>query len=190
MSNANTKSDTSVKVISDAREEEILSIFRTLHSKVLTACTEVGVKPTFNDKFEACGAADYKELHQMSRTLINAKRTAKWEARIAGIRVSVQGVVNAYMVKARAAKSALDALPAEVKQFMPSFSTTVKIPLSDIRACFPQGTTDSQLFSDLEKLGYKVTDLTTKGQVIVPFTTGEEKVAEKAPESQKQTKAA
>lgn len=192
MSNA-IKSDKSVKVISDAREEEILSIFRTLHGKVLTALQECDIKPTFNTEWDKCGTADYKDLHQASRTLLSAKVRDRNDKRVAGVRTKIQGVVDTYMSQARAAKAAMEAMPADVRKFLPAFSSTVRIPLSDIRACFPQGATDSQVFADLEYMSYKVTQMNEKGEVLVPFVKAEEKsdkVAEEAPKSGEAVKAA
>jgi hypothetical protein len=186
MSQKNTTSDKSVKVISDARGEEILSIFRTLHGKVLTALQECEVAPQFNTDFAQCGAEDYKNLHQQSRVLISALRKEKNDKRVAGIRVSVQGVVDTHLNRAREEKSQYDAqlaaTPENFRKFITAFPNVVKIPLSDIRACFPTGATDKQVWDDLTYMGYKVTDLSTKGQVIVPFVPAPTK-EEKAPES-------
>ena len=193
----NTKNDTNsaaltstVKVITDAREEEILSLYRTLHGKVLTCLTDVGIKPTFNDDFSKCGAEDYKNLHHQSRTLLSAKRKDSTDKRIAGMRLAIQHTVDTHIVAARAAKAQIDALPAEVRKFMPAFPTNVKLALSDIRACFPKDATDAQVFGDLTYMGYKVTDLTDKGVVIVPFVAEEPKSEEAAPASGETAKAA
>lgn len=185
MSNDNT---VSVKVLSDAREEEILDIFRTLHGKVLVALQECEIKPQFADNFGKCGNEDYKLLQQQARALISAKGKDRKEKKVAGIRTTIQGVVDTYMSQARTAKATMDAMPEEVRKFLPAFPATVKVPLSDIRACFPEGTTDADLFGDLTYMGYKITDLTPKGQVIVPFR--EAPKAEEAPESGNVTKAA
>lgn len=189
MSNAN-KSVKSGKVVSDAREEEILSIFRTLHGKVLLALQECDIKPTFNTEWDKCTSVDYKELTGTARSLLNAKVGDRKEKRVAGIRTKIQGVVDTHMSQARAAKAAMDALPADVRKFLPAFSTTVKIPLSDIRACFPQGASDTEVFADLEYLGYKVTDMSPTGKVIAPFVAEEAKVTEEAPKSGEAVKAA
>jgi len=169
MSQKNTTSDTSVKVVSDAREDEILSIFRTLHGKVLLALQECEVKPLFPDNFAQCAATDYKVLHQQARALLIAKGKDRTDKRVAEIRGKVAEVIDTHMSQARAAKAALEALPADVRKFLPSFSSVVKVPLSDIRACFPTNASDKEVFEDLTYMGYKVTDLTDKGQVIVPF---------------------
>jgi hypothetical protein len=94
------------------------------------------------------------------------------------------------MSQARAAKAQMDALPEDVRKFLPAWSNVVKVALSDIRACFPQGASDTEVFADLEYLGYKVTDMTANGKVIVPFTTEAPKVEESAPKSEKTAKAA
>jgi hypothetical protein len=186
MSQKNTTSDKSVKVISDARGEEILSIFRTLHGKVLTALQECEITAQFNTDFAKCEAEDYKNLHQQSRVLLSALRKDKNDKRVAGIREDVKGVVDTHLNRARGEKEQYDAqlaaTPETFRKFITAFPNVVKIPLSDIRACFPEGATDKQVWDDLTYMGYKVTDLSTKGQVIVPFVPAPTK-EEKAPES-------
>jgi len=158
-----------VKPISDDMETRLSDIGRQLHHTTLLALTECGIKPTFSDKYETCGAEDLKNLHQQFRALLSEKKRIRRENRVAGIRAAIQGVVDTYMVAARKAKEQFDALPAEVRQFVAAFPATVKIPLSDIRACFPQGASDKEVFADLDYMSYKVTEMTTKGVVIVPF---------------------
>ncbi len=157
---------------------------------MLTALQECDITAQFNTKFEECGPEDYKNLHQQSRTLLSALRKDKNDKRVAGIRVSVQGVVNTHMETARGEKAQYDAqlaaTPETFRKFITPFPNVVKIPLSDIRACFPTGATDKQVWDDLSYMGYKVTNLSTTGQVIVPFVpapTKEEKVAEETPKS-------
>lgn len=186
MSQKNTTSDKSVKVISDAREEEILSIFRTLHGKVLTALQECDIAPQFNADFAQCVMDDYKNLHQQSRALLSALRKDKNDKRVAGIRVGIQGVVDTYMNRARTEKEQYDAqlaaTPETFRKFITAFPNVVKIPLADIRACFPKDATDKQVWDDLTYMGYKVTDLSTKGQVIVAFVPAPTK-EEESPKS-------
>jgi hypothetical protein len=186
MSQKNTTSDKSVKVISETRGEEILSIFRTLHGKVLTALQECEIAAQFPTDFAQCGAEDYKNLHQQSRVLLSALRKDQNDKRVAGIRETVKGVVDTHMQAARAEKEQYDAqlaaTPPNFRKFITAFPNVVKIPLADIRACFPTSATDKQVWDDLTYMGYKVTDLSAKGQVIVPFVPAPTK-EEKAPES-------
>lgn len=194
-----TKSVKSVVVISDAQESDILDCFRTLHHKVLGALQTCDIKPLFPTEFSKCGSEDYKLLHQQSRTLIATKRNAKWEARISGIRTNVQGVVNAYMVKARAAKAQFDALKLSMGEngaLLPAFPSTVTIPMSDIVGCFPSNTDMKEVWKDLNDMSFQV----GKGKddtafVKVPFTaekapTVTADVSEAAPESGEAVKAA
>lgn len=186
MSTKNTTSDKSVKVISEAREEEILTCFRTLHGKVLTALQECDITPQFNTDFAKCEAEDYKNLHQQSRTLLGALRKDRNDKRVAGIREEVKGVINTHLDRARAEKEQYDAqlaaTPENFRKFITAFPNVVKVPLSDIRACFPTGASDKQVWDDLTYMGYKVTDLSAKGQVIVPFVPAPTK-SEEAPKS-------
>jgi hypothetical protein len=178
MSNDTTKS---VKVLSDAREEEILSIFRTLHGKVLTALQECDIAAQFHKEWGDCEPKDYKVVHQQARALLSAKMVDRNEKRLSGIRIQIQSVVSTYMERARGAKAQLDALRVtmgEAGAALPAFPKDVKVPLSEVRACFPTGTGDAQVFSDLEYMGYKLNDLSPKGQVLVPFVAAEEKSAE------------
>lgn len=150
------KNETSGKVISGARAEEILGIFRTLHGKVLTALQECEIKPLFNDKFGECVPEDYKLLHQQSRALLIAKANKEWNDYTVTIKAKIAEVVESHQVRARAAKEQLDTLratmPEETRALLPSFPSTVKIPFSDLVGCFPQGKEPGQILVELDKL--------------------------------------
>lgn len=188
--NQENKSDKSVKVVTDTREEEILGLFRLLHGKVLIALQECDIKPTFNDKFGECGAEDYKNLHTQSRILLSAKRKDRNDTRVAGIRTAIVSVVDTHMEEARARKAKYDAIPAEHREFLAAFPNVVKIPLGKIRACFPKDATDKQVWDDLSYMGYKVTDLSDKGVVVVAFVPSPTKEEVPASGEQPASKAA
>lgn len=184
MSENNTSAVKSVKVISDARNEEILGIFRTLHGKVLTALQEVGVKPTFNDNFDKCGTEDYKNLHQQSRVLISAHKQAKWEARIAGIRAGVQGVINTHMSTQRKEKADYDAIPAQHRKFLAPFPTAFQVPVSEMVGAWPQDTSIAVIRKDLEDMGFKVLRVSDDSLAVkVAFVPAKAEVGESAPKS-------
>lgn len=183
-----TKSVKSVVVISDARNEEILSIFRTLHGKVLTALQECDITAQFKDNFAKCGAEDLKNLHQQSRALLNAHKTSKWEARIGSVRNGIQSVIDTHMVAQRAAKSQLDALRltmGDAGSMLPAFPAAFSIPVSDIVGCWPTNTDMSLVSKDMLDLGYTV----VKGKEGAPDTFKvafkEEKVAQVVEEASK-----
>lgn len=183
MSENNTSAVKSVKVISDARNEEILAIFRTLHGKVLTTLQEVGVKPTFNDNFEKCGTEDYKNLHQQSRVLLSAHKQAKWEERIAGIRSGVAAAIAPFMTKREKAYKAFMALDAEDREGQ-SFNATVAVPVSAMVGAWPTDTSMVVIKKDLEDMGYKV----FRGgddslNIKVAFVPAKAEVGESAPKS-------
>jgi len=191
--NQNTSNDTSVKVINSAREDELLSLLRTLHGKVLTCLTEVGAKPTFPEDFSKCGNEDYKNIHQASRALISGARKARWEKEVAGIRTGLKSVIDTYMVAQRAEKADYDAIPAQHRKFLAPFPTSFSIPFSALTSAFPQGTTPEQMVARCKELSHTV----VKGEngyalkvAFVPATTNTDKVEEKAPESGNVTKAA
>lgn len=149
--NKNTTSDKSVKVISDVRSEEIVSCFRTLHHKVLLALTECDIAPLFNTDFAKCAPEDYKNLHQQSRVLLSAKRDAAWNAYISDIKIKIQGVLDTHMGLAREDKAEWDNLSERAKARSP-WSNTVKVPVSDLLPCFPEGKDLSQVVVELDKL--------------------------------------
>lgn len=155
MSQNTTKSDTSVKVISAAREEEIVSIFRTLHSKVLTALTEVGQKPTFPEEFAKCTNEDYKNLHQASRVLISAARKSRWEEEVKGIREGINVVIGAAMSKKGAQYAQFLTLDAELRASV-KFDHNVVIPLTSCASAFAQGTTEEQMVARCKELSHTV----------------------------------
>lgn len=156
MSQNNTTSDKSVKVISGAREEELLAIFRTLHGKVLTALQEVGEKPTFEQDFAKCGNEDYKNLHQQSRILVSAARKARWEEEVREIRTGIAGVINTHMLAQREEKAQYDAIPAQHRKFLAPFPTSFTIALSALTPAFPKGTSEGDMVKRCKELSYNV----------------------------------
>lgn len=173
MSQKNENADKSVKVISDAREQEILAIFQTLHGKVLTALQETDIATLFEKEWAKCGPEDYKKLHQQSRALLETLRTDRTTKRVASIFEGVKGVVATHMEAARARKAEYDAdlaaTPERIRKLVAPFPTSFKVPMSEVRACFPKDATDTQVFADLKFMGYQVTEMTAKGSVIVTF---------------------
>lgn len=151
--NQNTTSDSSVKVISDATESELVSIMRTLHHKVLNALTEVGQKPTFNEDFSKCVGEDYKNIHQAQRTLIGAARKARWEAEVKGIREGINVVVSAALSKKGAQYAQFLTLDEELRQSI-RFDFNVCIPLTSLSAAFPKGTTPEQMVLRCKELSH------------------------------------
>lgn len=154
--NQNTNSDTSVKVISNTTENDLLALFRTLHSKVLNGLQEVGKSPTFNADFGKCTNEDYKEIHQAARALISGARKARWEEEVKGIRAGLLKVVDSHMVNQRKEKAEYDAIPAQHRKFLAPFPTSFAIPLSACVGAFPQGTTPEQMVARCKELGYTV----------------------------------
>jgi len=146
-----TTSDKSVKVVSDARSEEILSCFRTLHHKVLQALTECEIPALFNADFAKCAPEDYKLLHQQSRALIGAKAKAAWDTYISDIKEKIQGVIDTHMNLAREDKSEWDCLSDRAKGRSP-WSNVVKVPVSDLIPCFAEGKALSEVVAELDKL--------------------------------------
>jgi hypothetical protein len=185
--NTTTKSDTSVKVINAAREEELLGMLRTLHGKVLTCLTEVGQKPTFPEDFSKCVNEDYKNIHQASRTLISAARKARWEQEVAGIREGINVVVSAAMSKKGAQYAQFLTLDADLRASI-KFDHNVVIPFSAIASAFAQGTTPEQMVNRCKELSYTVVKLETGYAIKCAFTPKSDKVVEEAPKSE--TKAA
>ena len=152
MSQKNTPAPSVIKVVSDAREEELLSYMRSLHSKMLTILQEVGVEPKFNTDLSKCVNEDYKQLHHQMRILIAEKDKAKWDTYAASLMGGIQGVVNTHMEKAQARKARYDAVPAEDREFLAPFPTTIKVPVSELVAHFPKEKTIDQVVGELTKL--------------------------------------
>ena len=152
--NQNTKSDKSVKVINAQQESNILGIFRTLHSKVLTALVDVGVKPTFEQEFGKCTNEDYKNLHQQARILVSDARKARWEEEVREIRTGIANVVNGAMEEQRVRKARYDAI--QDREFLAPFPTSFTIPFTALASAFAQGTTAEQMVSRCKELGHTV----------------------------------
>jgi hypothetical protein len=153
--NQNTSNATVANVVSDAREEELLGMMRTLHGKVLVALQEVGQKPTFEQEFGKCGSEDYKNIHQACRTLISAKRKARWEAEVKGIREGINVVVSAAISKKGAQYAQFLTLDEELRASV-RFDHNVIIPLTSIASAFPKGTTEEQMVARCKELSHTV----------------------------------
>lgn len=179
--NNTTKSDKSVKVINAQQESDILGLFRTLHSKVLTALVDVGVKPTFEQDFGKCTNEDYKNLHQQARILVSDARKARWEEEVREIRTNIANVVNGAMEEQRVRKARYDAIVD--REFLAPFPTSFSIAFDALTSAFAQGTTPEQMVSRCKELGYTVSK-GEKGYALriqfVPAPTVEEKSEEKA----------
>jgi hypothetical protein len=186
-----TSNDSAVKstTISSDVEERLTATFKTLHHLVSTHMVSAGAKLTFMSEFEKCGMEDYKEVAHAARKLLGAKRQEKWENRIKGIRAGIQGVVDTYMNRKRAAKAQFDALPEELRAEGVTFNPNVSIPVKELVGCFPQGATQEQILRDLKDLSYNVIQNAEKAYLIrVAFVA--DKVADEAPKSEKTAKAA
>lgn len=191
MSTKNTTSDKSVKVINQAQADDILTCFRTLHGKVLNALQACEIAPLFNTDFSKCVNEDYKNLHQQARALLTAKSAKEWNDYIGAIKEKILVVVDSHQAKARAAKESFDKLPSEMRAYMPAFPSTVKVPVSDLKPCFPQGKSDNDILVELDKLfprqvakGANDTfHLSVSFQAEAPKVVKEETKEEKAPES-------
>lgn len=182
MSNETTKSVTVVNVINAAREDELLSLLRTLHGKVLTCLTEVGQKPTFPEDFTKCGNEDYKNIHQASRTLISAARKARWESEVKAIREGINVVIGAAMSKKGAQYAQFLTLDAELRSSI-RFDHNVSIPFSALVGAFPTGTTPEQMVARCKELSHTVVKGENGYALKVAF-------APEAPKSDAQPKAA
>lgn len=166
MSNDTTKS---AAVISNAREEELVSLLRTLHGKVLTCLTEVGQKPTFPEDFSKCGNEDYKNIHQASRTLISAARKARWEKEVEGIREGINVVVSAAMSKKGAQYAQFLTLDADLRASI-KFDHNVVIPFASIASAFPTGTTPEQMVTRCKELSHTVVKVENGYAIKCAFT--------------------
>lgn len=180
MNNA-TKSDKSVKVINAQQESDILGLFRTLHSKVLTALVDVGVKPTFEQDFGKCTNEDYKNLHQQARILVSDARKARWEEEVREIRTGIANVVNKAMEEQRVRKARYDAI--EDREFLAPFPTSFTIALSSLTSAFTAGTSETDMVKRCKELSYNVVKVGEAFAIrvqFVPAPTSEQKSDEKA----------
>lgn len=151
-------------------EARILENLRSLHHLVLLGLSEVGEKPLFNDKFEACNTEDYKCLHQQARVILSQADKVRWTNYTKSIQSALQGVIDTYMNKARTAKAKIDAMLAECEDdsdraMIPAFPNTVKVPFTAFKAAFPAGKSDTDIIKELHKLyNGQVGNKATKGQ--------------------------
>lgn len=152
MSQKNTTAPSVVKVVSDKREEELLSYMSSLHGKMLTILQEVGVEPKFPKEFAACKGEDYKNMHHQMRILIEAKDKAKWDTYVSSLEAGIMGVINTHMDAAHAKKARYDAIPADAREFLAPFPNTIKIPVSEFVPHFPKGKTLEQVVAEMTKL--------------------------------------
>jgi hypothetical protein len=193
------KEEKSVKLpcISQERFDHIFSNFRTLHGHVIEGLREVGVTPKFHDKWDACNGEDYKLLHEQARILIRQRNEHVWTTYAQSVTKAIKAVVDTYMVQARKAKEGLDTLrentPPEMRAFLPTFPSIVKVPMSALIPCF-KGKSEAEILVELTKLfPTQVVNGAPKGQketkvsdisVTFPFTEAKKETPAPAPTSE------
>jgi hypothetical protein len=143
--------------VTEATENRIVENMRSLHHIILLGLQEVGIKPLFNDKFADCSNEDYKNLHHQARTILSQAAKVRWDSYSKGIAAKIQGVVDAHMVKARAAKARIDAMLAQCEDeseraMVPAFPNNIKVGLPALISCFPEGKSDTHIIAELNKL--------------------------------------
>lgn len=139
------------KSISQDIEERILANFRQLHHITLLACTEVGKKPLFNDKFDDCNNEDYKNLHEQARLVIRDAVKVRWENYSDTLAPALKAIVDAHMATAREDKAEWDKLPARMQARCP-WSPIVQVSATALKGAFPKGKTDTDIVMELNKL--------------------------------------
>lgn len=149
MNDKNTAAPT-VATISDKTEEGIRAAYKALHHLLLSHIVDNKLpEPTFQQDFGKCNAEDYKAIHLMANGTIRAKDLAREAQRVAPLLTGLQGLRDTYTVRAREAKKTFDALPAEVRQFMPAFPTNITIPATEVAKVWPSATPASTIARDL-----------------------------------------
>lgn len=137
--------------LSATNVSDLMGAFSTIHA-VVYGNEKANGKTSLPERFEDCTTVQIKETHSKARALIAEYETAQVESRLAPIRVKVQVVVEAQLAEARKAKAAFDALPEAVRQFMPAFPASVKVPLEAFADCFPASQSEAERLRDLRML--------------------------------------
>jgi hypothetical protein len=138
-------------VISDAAEEQIISAFRTLH----TVVSLYGSKPlpSFDDMVGDSAQRD--RIASRANRAMSALSAHRREATVAKFRAAVADIVAPYVQEATTARATFLSLPKEVRSFMPSFPSSVSVPLTAVAEVFP-GVAEAVQVKYLHTLGYKV----------------------------------
>jgi hypothetical protein len=135
-SNTNTDtnpaaSSTVAKVIppvTQAQNDAILAAFAALHAIVWDRGEE-NLPTSFS-------SLDDKQIvavcNRALRAMMSRKESAR-KAQLAEVRTAVLNVVEERQSAARAAKTAIDALPASVKAMLPAFPTTVSVSVESLQ---------------------------------------------------------
>jgi hypothetical protein len=156
------------------RGADILAALATLHTLTINLNGAEG-KPL--PPFAQCGEKEHRASVDRAcfvlRTIEAANRKAREDAekaRLAAVRASIQGVIDTYMVAAQGEKAEYDRLSPGLQAKMGPFPSKVRVPLSDLVGCFPQGTPAAQIVSGVKALSYTVGSTGTAFFLEVPFT--------------------
>lgn len=158
--NAPTNASNVVKlpIISDMSEERILDALRTLHSEIGTYGAAL---PSFDDMVADVGqgtdrALDLARITNRAHKALGALTSHRKEEEVRAFRQGVKEALASAIELQGKARDAFLALPKEVRQFMPSFPTSVVVPVSDMSDVFPTGTPIEAQVKILHTMGYKV----------------------------------
>jgi hypothetical protein len=138
-------------IISDHTEETIHTALRMLHGALATYGNAF---PSFEDMLTE--STQRERITNRANRALSALSTHRREAAVAKFRSGVAEVVSPYVADAVTARAAFLTLPAEVRRFMPSFPSTVSVPVSEVAHIFGEGTPETHIVKALHTLGYKV----------------------------------
>lgn len=156
-------------ILTDRNVSDLASAFSTIHA-IVCGNEKANGKTNLPDRFEDCTTVQVKEIHSKSRAMLAEYHESKVEARLRPIREKSDLVVAQFMAEARKAKAAFDAMPENMRSFLPAFPASVKVPLSAFEGCFPAGMNDAEKVRDLRTLYPQVGANSEKAtHVNIPF---------------------
>jgi hypothetical protein len=177
--NTNTNAANVVKlpIISDVSEERILDALRTLHSVIGTYGAAL---PDFDDMLADVGqgtdqALNLGRITNRAHKALTALQQHRKEEEVRAFRQGVKEALQSAIEVQGAARDAFLALPKEVRQFMPSFPTTVVVPVSDMSDVFPTGTPIEAQVKLLHTMGYKVSKKDKAYHIVTELPTSASK---------------
>lgn len=160
-------------IISEATEQRIQDALGMLHAAVANYGAPL---PAFDDMLADLGkgtdkSLDLTRITNRAHKALTALQTDRKEQKVKAFRQGVADAIAPYIQTQSEARAQFMALPKEVRQFMPTFPTSVTIPVEAVSQVFAQGTAVTDQVKMLHTMGYKVSKKDNKFSMVVELPT-------------------
>ena len=150
----NTAKNAPKPIITDEVEAELTSHY----TAILALMNTYG--ETITSTLDKAGRAEYERSAARGLIALTALQAHRKEQEVAAFRQSVKDAIAPHLDQARADKAEYDGMSATLRARIGAFQTYILVPMSDIVAAFPEGTTEQDAVKKLTQMSYKVSKST------------------------------